>query len=102
MCKHKLQEELKALERILKQQRQEKEATEKQLLAYQRKFSFSQRKVKTLKNILKKLNNFARALIGYPLGRRNFRRLYSRAYKKKDAANQLKPYLYRLCEFGFG
>lgn len=101
MCKHELQEELKALERMLKQQRQEKEATKKQLLAYQRKFSFSQRKVKTLKNILKKLNNFARALIGYPLGRRNFRRLYSRAYKRKDAANQLKPYLYRLYELGF-
>src|SRR5699024_6612519 len=101
MCKHELREELKALERMLKQQRQEKEATKKQILAYQRKFSFSQRKVKTLKNMLKQLNNFARALLGYPLGRRNVRRLYSSAYKRKDAANQLKPYLYRLYELGF-
>src|SRR5699024_7304017 len=48
-----------------------------------------------------KLKQFIRTTGAYLLGRRNRKQLYSAAYKKKQASNDLKPYLQALYNDGF-
>ncbi|HEY4599683.1 MAG TPA: glycosyltransferase family 2 protein [Cerasibacillus sp.] len=49
----------------------------------------------------KTIKKTIRTMGAYVLGRRNPKRLYSSAYKRKQAQNDLKPYKYHLYDLGF-
>src|SRR5690625_4076170 len=79
-----------------------KEVTEEQLA--QLKYEFEQgRKYKSLLRFVHPSNmkKFVRTTGAYILGRRNRKQLYSSAYKRKQASNDLKKYKYALYNEGF-
>lgn len=49
----------------------------------------------------RKIKQIIRATGAYVLGRRNHKQLYSQTYKKKQASNDIKPYVYALYNEGF-
>src|SRR5690625_4917995 len=49
----------------------------------------------------RKIKQSVRNAVAYFLGRRNLKRIYSKAYKRKQASNDLLPYVRLLYEEGF-
>jgi glycosyltransferase involved in cell wall biosynthesis len=97
-----LEEKLRDLDKVLKEKQAEKQQTEQRLHALQREFqAVTDSSAWKLIQSPKKTKQFARATAAYALGRRNKKQLYSKAYKRKHAANQLKKHKYLLYNLGF-
>ncbi|GAB3789598.1 glycosyltransferase family 2 protein [Virgibacillus kimchii] len=97
-----LETELRDLEEELAEKQAEKQETEEQLEKLQREFqAVTDSKTWKLVQSPKKMKQFVRSTAAYALGRRNRKQLYSKEYKRKNAANQLKKYKYHLYNLGF-
>ncbi|WP_020006380.1 glycosyltransferase family 2 protein [Salinicoccus albus] len=98
---HDHTEELKRLTRILEEKEAEKEAAQQKQESIQMEFDCARSIMQKTAGVPRGAKRFVRAAGAYVLGRRNRKQLYSRAYKQKDAHNQLKKYTYHLYELGF-
>ena len=88
-----LEAELKELEQILRDKQVEKQETEQRLQQLKREFqTVTDSQTWKLIQSPKKVEKFLRSSAAYALGRRNKKQLYSKEYKRKNAANQLKKY----------
>jgi hypothetical protein len=97
-----LEAELKELEQVLADKQIEKQQTEQQLQKLKREFqTVTDSQTWKLVESPKKVKKFLRSSAAYALGRRNRKQLYSKEYKRKNAANQLKKYKYHLYNLGF-
>jgi hypothetical protein len=97
-----LEAELKELEKVLAEKQAEKQETEQLLNVLQREFqAVTDSRTWKLVQSPKKAKKFLRTTAAYALGRRNRKQLYSKEYKQKNAANQLKKYKYHLYNLGF-
>src|SRR5690625_3460016 len=92
----------KFIEQKLKQLR-EKQAEEQALSKKRKQMEKEFTEVQTLLNTIKprKIKKLIRTTGAYILGRRNRKQLYSKTYKKKQAANDLKSYMKNLYNEGF-
>ncbi|GAB3058592.1 glycosyltransferase family 2 protein [Virgibacillus ainsalahensis] len=93
--------ELNRLDKVLKEKEVEKEQSLRKRKEMQREFDSVQAKLQKASNVPKKAKQFIWATGAYALGRRNRKQLYSKVYKRKNAANQLKKYMYHLYDLGF-
>src|SRR5690625_1429008 len=92
----------KFIEQKLKQLREkqaEEQALSKKRKQMEKEFTEVQRLLNTIKP--RKIKKLIRTTGAYILGRRNRKQLYSKTYKKKQAANDLKPYMKNLYNEGF-
>ncbi|WP_226376822.1 glycosyltransferase family A protein [Oceanobacillus halotolerans] len=98
----KLEQELLELDEKLAKAIIERKESEKRLQEIQGAFlHIKSSKVWRLLQSMRKWKGAIRTIIAALLGRRNRKELYSKAYKRKKAANQLKKHLYRLYNLGF-
>jgi hypothetical protein len=100
--KSALEAELQELEETLARKQAEKKETEQRLQELQREFqAVTDSPAWKLVKSPGKIKKFLRSSAAYALGRRNRKQLYSKEYKRKNAANQLKKYKYHLYNLGF-
>lgn len=92
---------IEELEALFAEKQAEKTATLRELERYEAEFRSGERIIEGLKRAKRKMSSHLRAIPVYLLGRRNIKRLYSRAYKQKDAENKLKMYKKYLYDLGF-
>lgn len=85
-------------QQLIKKQVEEKRLA-KELGRLESEFEEVQQLADTIKP--RKIKQMIRATGAYVLGRRNRKQLYSQTYKKKQASNDLKPYLIALYNEGF-
>ncbi|MEC5425933.1 glycosyltransferase family A protein [Virgibacillus sp. C22-A2] len=95
-------DEIAKLDKLLEQRKKEFHLSEQRLTELERQFTAINKNVlwKLLKHA-KAIKKVPRTTIAYLIGRRNLKQLYSKTYKKKKAANQLKKYTYHLYNLGF-
>lgn len=98
---YKQDDQLAQLDALLDQKKHENKRLTYKYLQYQREFNQADNFFSFIKRHMKNIIGFPRSFVAYALGRRNLKRLYSRSYKRKDAANRLKPYIYHLYNLGF-
>ncbi len=89
------------LEADIQEKRQRMENLEAAYGQYRREFRKGKHLTDSLKKTKRNIIAFMRAIPAYLLGRRNFKQLYSRSYKQKDASNKLKKYKRYLYNLGF-
>ncbi|WP_449355095.1 glycosyltransferase [Virgibacillus natechei] len=94
-----LKDQLTKLDNELQEKEAQNEASKQKLNDMQR--AFHAVKQSKLWHLPKKSKGVIRETAAYMLGRRNRKQLYSRSYKQKKAANQLKKYKYHLYDLGF-
>src|SRR5699024_9557565 len=96
-----LSERLQQLEDELKEKKIEHEQIEMELEKLKQEFNAVKRsKLWRVANPAM-IKQTIRSVGAFLLGRRNPRQLYSKAYKRKQAANDLKTYKYHLYNLGF-
>ncbi|MBP1971482.1 glycosyltransferase involved in cell wall biosynthesis [Virgibacillus natechei] len=97
-----LKDRLTKLDNELKEKEAQNETSRKKLNEMQGSFNaVKQSKIWRLMGLPKKFKSSIRATVAYMLGRRNIKQVYSKSYKRKKAANQLKKYKYQLYDLGF-
>lgn len=96
---------LERRKRLMELDRQlKKKRAERKTLANKRasmESAFQQLNKQPIMKAPHQMKRFVRSSGAYVLGRRNRKELYSKAYRKKKAANELKNYTYHLYELGF-
>lgn len=97
-----LKQQLERLEKTLEQKEAERLASEQKLISMKRTFqAVTESKAWQLTKSPHQIKRLVRSSGAYVLGRRNRKELYSKAYRRKKAANELKKYTYHLYELGF-
>lgn len=87
------------LDRKLKKKQVERKASARKRASMEK--AFQQLNNQPITKAPHQIKRFVRSSGAYVLGRRNRKELYSKAYRKKKAANELKPYTYHLYDLGF-
>lgn len=89
--------------KIKQQQLLEKQVEEKKLRTQRQIMQNEFDQVEQVVNSVKprKIKQIIRTAVAFALGRRNRKQLYSQTYKKKQASNDIKPYVYALYNQGF-
>ncbi|WP_080872488.1 glycosyltransferase family 2 protein [Oceanobacillus timonensis] len=99
--KTELRTRLQHVEGELAIKRKEEEALKETYRHYKSAFLYADTLKRTAKGWKKGSVSLAKAIPSYALGRRNIKKLYSKAYKQKDASNQLKAIKNYLYDLGF-
>ncbi|WP_059102768.1 glycosyltransferase family 2 protein [Shouchella shacheensis] len=99
--KQTYENELKRLAKKLEEKKDQKEKIVRKKEELELAFNAARAKVEKASNIPRNAKKFVRTTGAYLLGRRNPKQLYSKAYKRKNAENQLKNYKYHLYTLGF-
>ncbi|WP_339226569.1 glycosyltransferase family A protein [Oceanobacillus sp. FSL K6-2867] len=96
-----LTDQLAELEADLEKKLAEKKAKQQSLMEYKREFMQAQHLIKKLAKYKREGKFLIKSIPAYALGRRNIKQVYSKAYKRKHAENQLKKYKKYLYDLGF-
>ena len=96
-----LADQLAELEADLEKKLAKKKAKQQSLMEYKREFMQAQHLIKKLAKYKREGKSLIRSIPAYALGRRNIKQVYSKAYKRKHAENQLKKYKKHLYDLGF-
>ncbi|MBP2076167.1 glycosyltransferase family 2 protein [Oceanobacillus polygoni] len=96
-----LTDQLAELEAELEKKSAEKKANQQRLMEYKHEFMQAQHLIKNLAKYKREGKSIIRSIPAYVLGRRNIKQVYSKAYKRKHAENQLKKYKKYLYDLGF-
>lgn len=89
------------LQQQLKQAKHQTERKQQQYIEHKWQFDSMQSFILHFIRPMKRVMKWSKTLGGVVLRRRNKQQLYSSSYKRKDAANKLKPYKYHMYELGF-
>lgn len=92
---------LEELEARLAEKEEKQRGVSKELARFEMEFSQGERMLQTLKNGKRQLRTALRSVPAYLSGRRNFKQVYSTAYKQKSAENKLRSYKKYLYDLGF-
>lgn len=101
MSKDQLSVELKSLRETYAKIETEKEESLSLLFQLQAEFISASTRMNQIKRVPNSIKQGVRTTGAYILGRRNRKKLFSPAYRRKDAQNQLKQYTYHLYDLGF-
>ena len=93
--------QLSKLDHEMKEKKAQNEKVKASLDFYNKEFIKVQNALQKLSKYKKDGIATMKAIPAYALGRRNIKQVYSTAYKRKNAANQLKKYKYHLYDLGF-
>src|SRR5699024_5101178 len=97
-----LTEELNRLEKVLVERESKRDRSLKKVDELERQYQYTkQSNLWRLLQFPKDAKQMVRTTLAYLLGRRDRRQLYSKAYKRKKAQNELKNLKYYLYTLGF-